>query len=330
MRFPLCLTGKSYTSSLAIIHVPRCVILRKKQPIIDIRKYPINLYRVLQVAAIAVFLGRAWQHLFLDAPFRTLFWEERWMKWPVENLLGMSWRTYVTSPQTDQFITNWVVATGVLYFLSALACLFVKHWGRVAAVLIWAGAINLMLLAALYCKENFFFTGQFFEYSLQFSAPIIFLSYVRKNGHFSSRAIFWIKLLTALTFTCHGLYAVGFYPRPGQFVVMTMNILHVDEHFAARFLLLAGYMDFVISFLLFFPRRWAIAAALYATFWGFLTTVARVWAFFHWEYWENSLRLWLHESLYRFPHFLIPMFLVWYLASKYDKNDKPAIPLASK
>lgn len=251
------------------------------------------------------------------------------MKWPVENVLGMSWSDYVTSAQTDRFISNLVVAVGVLYLLSALACLFVKRWGKLASVLIWAGTINLVLLAALYCKENFFFAGQFFEYSLQFSAPIIFWFYVRKKGQFRARDLLVVKLLIALTFTSHGLYAVAFYPRPGLFMVMTMNILHVNEQFAARFLLLAGILDFVLSLLLFFPRRWAIAAALYATFWGFMTTIARMWAFFHWEYWENSLRMWTHECLYRFPHFLIPLFLLWYLMLTYHTNRAQKVPPAS-
>ncbi|MCO6487625.1 MAG: hypothetical protein J5I98_04360 [Phaeodactylibacter sp.] len=272
-------------------------------------------FRLVQAAAVSVFLGRAWQHLYWDAPYRALLWDEAWMKPLVEPVLGIGWREYVTSSQTDIFIQSLIAGTGWFYLACALAALFVGRLGRVGRAVLWVGAANLVLLAALYCKEKFFFAGQFFEYTLQWGAPVM-LAVLAKNPDqpWPGRFVLFVKIAIALTFTCHGLYAVGFYPRPGSFLVMTLNILPVNETGAVHFLNTAGALDFLLSLALFLPGRWPRAALAYAAFWGLATSVARVWAHFHWEFWDNVLIQWLHESVMRFPHFLVPLALLLVLS----------------
>ena len=270
-------------------------------------------FLLVQAAAVSVFLARAWQHLYWDAPYRALFWDEAWMKSLVEPTLGITWREYVTSPQTDAFIQHLILASGWLYIACALAAFFINRLGRVGRVLLWLGAINLLFLAALYCKEKFFFIGQFFEYTLQWGAPAM-LAILAKDPDkpWSSRFVLFVKIAIALTFTCHGLYAVGFYPRPGNFLEMVMNILPVNETGAIHFLNTAGALDFLLSLALFLPGRWPLAALVYASFWGLATSIARVWAYFHWAFWDSALKHWLHESVMRFPHFLVPLALLLY------------------
>ena len=270
-------------------------------------------FRLVQAATVSVFLARAWQHLHWDAPYRALFWDEAWMKGLVEPTLGITWRAYVTSPQTDAFIQTLIVGTGWLYLVCALAALFVNRLGRVGRVLLWVGAANLFFLAGLYCKEKFFFIGQFFEYTLQWGTPIM-LAILAKGPEkpWAARFVFFVKIAIALTFTCHGLYAVGFYPRPGNFLEMVMNILPVYETGAIHFLNTAGILDFLLSLALFLPGRWPLGALAYATFWGLATSLARVWAYFHWAYWDSALIQWLHETVMRFPHFLVPLALLIY------------------
>jgi len=271
----------------------------------------INLFRILQLSAITVLLGRAWQHLYWDAPYRTFFWDEGWMKWPVETLLGCSWKDYVTNPQTDLWIQHLIVGTGWFYLLVALAAVFVLRLGKWGRGLLWLASLSLLFLAALYCKEKFFFIGQFFEYTLQFSAPaLLAIVAARPQQSLTPKLILFLKIAIALTFTCHGLYAIGFYPRPGYFVSMTMSILGISDAAAAQFLVVAGVLDFVISIAIFFPPRIARPALVYAIFWGFSTSLARVWAYFYWETWDASLLQWLHETVMRCPHFLGPL-VVW-------------------
>jgi len=178
----------------------------------------------------------------------------------------------------------------------------------------------LILLAALYCKEKFFSAGQFFEYTLQFLTPL-FLIYLSNKEKWSNSFTLIIKVAIAFTFICHGLYAVNYYPLPGNFVEMTINILGVGEESARNFLFAAGILDFICGVLIFFPRKISLIAIAYMIFWGLGTTLARIWANFYWEFPWASLHQWWFESLYRIPHFLIPLFLFIYLY-----KSKPSIP----
>lgn len=272
----------------------------------------LNLDRfwLLQLAAFTVFLGRAWQHLVWDAPYRSLFWEEAWMKPVIEGITNYTWEAYVKSSGVDRFIQGLIQGSGWLYVLAGIAVLLVHRYKKTASIFIFLGSINLIFLAFLYCKEHFFFVAQFFEYTLQWGSPlflIFWLHYPEKRG----KVLFWMKIAIALTFTCHGLYALNIYPRPGYFTEMCMNILGLPEAQAIQFLNLVGILDFALSVLIFLPiRKLQLIGLGYAVFWGFFTSIARIWAYFHIEFWQSSLKQWLHESIYRFPHFLIPLFVL--------------------
>jgi len=66
-------------------------------------KYP-TFFRIVQIATVGVFLGRAYQHLFWDAPFRTLLWDQEWMEGIVKGVLGMQWDDYITNISIDESI----------------------------------------------------------------------------------------------------------------------------------------------------------------------------------------------------------------------------------
>lgn len=271
-------------------------------------------YRILQWATVGVFLGRAWQHLYWDAPYRALLWDERWMKGIVTNGLGMRWQDYVTSLEVNAFIQSWITGTGVFYLVCALAAAFLPRLGKLGRWLMYLGAASLVFLAALYCKDKFFFLGQFFEYTLQFGSPVLLALWSARPGYQpSQRMVLGIKIAIALTFTCHGLYAFGYYPRPGHFVYMTMSILSVGNEQAALFLQVAGLLDFVLSIMLFLPGRAPLYAAAYAVFWGLATTLARPWSALITSGWELMWLQWMHEAVMRLPHFLIPLLLTHYL-----------------
>ena len=266
-------------------------------------------FLLVQAATVAVFLGRAWQHLFWDAPFRTLLWDENWMRGTVEWLTNYSWQAYITNNAVDDGIQYFIQAMGCFYAICALVAIGIKKVGREIAWLLIAGSGALLFLAALYCKEKFFSLGQLLEYTLQFSSPL-FLYLLRFRPEIKPKLIPWMKVAIALTFTCHGLYALNFYPRPGNFVQMTIDILGVSEGMAFQFLNVAGVLDFLLAILIFLPRRIAQWALLYAFAWGLATAVARVWANFYLEFPMESLHQWMHEMIMRWPHALIPL-AVW-------------------
>lgn len=282
---------------------------------------PQHLYRL---AALSVLLGRAYQHLFWDAPFRALLWDEVRMRPLVEALFGYSWKDWVSSPSAHAVIQNLITGMGGFYLLAALMVLFAERLPKkvVQSTLLLATGL-LTLLALMYWKEKFFHLGQLFEYSLQIAALPLFL--LSQNGGLPalrSRTPL-IKAAIALTFICHGLYAIGVYPRPGDFVTMLMQGLWLNEEQAITALKTAGLLDFTAALLLFMPEGvslfkrnspWAHrlfrAALWYCIIWGLLTALARVWSHFYLPFWLESLHQWAWQTIVRLPHFFIPLALL--------------------
>lgn len=269
-----------------------------------------RVFILTQIAVVAVFLGRAWQHIYWDAPYRVLLWDEDWMKPIVEGILGWKWEDYVTSLIVDRFIQQFTLGIGGFYIVCAFATIFIHQWKRIARAILWMGSFSLLFLAFLYSKDKFFHLGQLLEYTLQWGSPI-FLIILYQQKQCSVQLFFFIKIAIALTFTCHGLYAIGYYPRPGDFTQMTMSVLHTNEVGAIQFLKIAGLLDFIASGLLFVPGKIGKIALLYCSAWGLATTFVRTLApLLLGSSIENVLLQSMHESLYRFPHFLIPLVAV--------------------
>lgn len=274
---------------------------------------------IIQIAAFCTFAGRAWQHLFQDAPFRTFLWSEKEMSGIVETFFGMNWSEYVRSPETDIWVENIIVGHGWFYVLCAVAVLVIHKVPKISGVLMWLGAAALAVLAFLYYKEKFYNFGQFLEYSLQIMSPILLWFLVKNPEQPQERFIKFVKVLIGITFICHGLYALGYYPRPGHFVQMTISILGVEESGAVQFLNFAGIMDIALAVGIFLPRKVAIPFLIYACIWGFGTSIARVWSEFYLEFWQETLTQNAWKTVVRASHFLVPAaVLFWELKVKPD------------
>lgn len=274
------------------------------------KKLDSRLFFWLQIGVVTLFLGRAWQYLYWDAPYRVLLWDENWMRPIIESIFNLSWESYVTNLKIDQGIQNFIRATGILFLIAAFAAIFIKKWKKVAFVMLWMGAINLAFLAFLLSKDRFFQIPQFFEYSLQWSAPV-FLIFFYKKESLTLRLFLWMKIATALTFICHGIYAIGLgnVQRAFEFTQMTISILHTDESGAILFLKIVGILDLLVGLLLFLPGKISLIAAGYLTFWGGVTTAARIYAHFSPEQFSVLLFQFVHEALYRCVHFIVPAML---------------------
>lgn len=272
-----------------------------------------KLYFYIATSAFCVFLGRATEHLVWDAPFRTLLWDEELLKGLVENVFGVDWFNYVTSPVTDKWINASIMTFGVLYLLAALS-IFVLHkeglLKRIGLKLQIVGSLGLIILAFLYSKEKFMQLGQFLEYSAQFTSPILLWYVITfKERKFP---LLFAKLMIAFTFICHGLYAVGYYPVPGKFIDMTIATLGVSEGVAKDMLLVAGILDFIVAVGIFIPRV-AKPMLVYMVIWGTLTSLARLTGHFHIDFLGNTLLQWLPAVIYRAPHALLPLIILTHL-----------------
>ncbi len=269
-------------------------------------------FRILQIAAVSVFAGRAYQHIFWDAPYREILWDPVYTGWLVEHFTSLSWETYVTHPKGDLMIQGLIRGQGVFYVFCAIVAALIHRLPKWCRWLLMLGAFNLMVLALIYMKDKFYHFGQFFEYSLQFATPV-FLYIALRSQTITDSLIRWMKIAIALTFACHGLYAIGYYPRPESFMTMTQSILGLDATATKWYLNTAGVLDYVVAFGIFLPyRKLVLASLLYASFWGLLTTLARIIGNFYWDFPLESLHQWVFEAVFRFPHFLIPL-AVWVL-----------------
>jgi len=223
-------------------------------------------------------------------------------------LTGWTWREYVTNLAVDQAIQQFIVWTGVFYGLCAVLVIFIQKLPAVSRYILWLGTFSLLFLALVYTKDHFYQIGQFFEYTLQFGAPAFLLVALHTNN-LSARLVLWMKIAIALTFACHGLYAIGYYPRPGYYLEMVIRILGISQDAAKHFLNVAGALDFAVAIGIFLPTKWAKWFLLYAACWGLATSLARVFGNFYWDYPIGSLHQWAHEMTFRLPHFFIPLLL---------------------
>jgi len=270
-------------------------------------------FKLFKISVVLVFLGRAWQFIFWDAPFRTFFWNESLLKPFVETVIGIDWQTYANSPRLDVFIDSSVLAFGILYLLSAIAVILYSKIESIAKYIIILGGVGLLLLAYLLMSDRFYQFSQFFEYSIQFSIPFIFVFYDKRL--IQKHLIIILKLLIAAVFIAHGLYAVGYYPIPGYFLGMVIDILGFTEEGARNFLLIAGILDFIGAFLIFLPKV-ARYALIYLAIWGFLTSFARLIAGFSFDFFWELLHLNLYQTIYRLPHGILPIIVLLKLKNK--------------
>ncbi|WP_034228316.1 hypothetical protein [Aquimarina pacifica] len=276
--------------------------------------------QILKICVFLIFIGRAWQHLFWDAPYRSFFWNESFLKPIIEGFFNTPWQHYATSKRTDYYIQNAIKIKGIIYGMAALSALLLTSktikWLRFPILI---GGVSLVLLSLLLTKEKFYHTAQFFEHSIQFGLPfVLLLSYNKKLS--KERLIIILKIMIALTFFSHGLYAFGFYPVPGKFIDMVIHIFNCTESKAILFLYSAGIIDFVIAALIFIPKIEKYAL-WYAVIWGILTALARTIANFYWEFPLQSIHQNFYQTIFRLPHGLIPL-LVIYIQKLQTINSK--------
>ncbi len=278
---------------------------------------------LLKLTCFCVFIGRAYEHLFWDAPFRSLLWDQKLLSPIVEGVFNTSWRDYVTSSAADSIIQNIMKINGAFYAICAIVSLLIKENSKkIFKVILFTGGVFLFLLALMLTKSKFYHISMFFEHSIQFGAPFVLL-YLFKEKQDVAKLIMPLKVITALAFISHGVYAIGtVYPLPGNFVTMTLNILPITENLAKSLLYIAGILDFVVAILIFIPKI-SRAALIYAAFWGIVTAFARVVNGLTYDMSFLSLHQYLFATMYRIPHGLIP--LVCFMILTYIKRKEPMV-----
>jgi hypothetical protein len=290
---------------------------------------PPRVFALLRWACVALFLGRAWQHLRWDAPYRALFWSQGTMEPLVSGLFGVPWQTYATSPAVAATIGGGIKLLGIFH----LACAFAawrcqspafpfsptpssssapapRRWPH---ALLIAGSLALTFLAYCAYRDRLHRIGEFVEHASQFSLPLV-LALAARGVLTTPRLILVLRVAVACTFAGHGLYAVGFYPTPGEWITLTMAATGLSEPASFTFLRLAGLLDFVVAAAVLLPWiRLHRPTLAYAAAWGLLTALARPAAFVRWDNLADSSAQWLHEAVLRLPHAALPLAALWLL-----------------
>lgn len=264
-----------------------------------------------------IFISRGYQHLFWDAPYRAFLWDQELLEPVIKNLFNTEWREYVTNLTIDAYIQKVKLINGMFLVICAFACLFIsKSANKVLKFIIYLGGINLVLLSLLLTKEKFYHLAMFFEHAIQFSCPFLLLYSLTKTDKKFTRLL---EICTAITFICHGIYAVGIvYPVPANFTTMTLNILPISETTAKHFLVLMGILDFVAAALIFFrtTRKYAL---IYIIVWGILTALARIVSGLTYDFSLSIFHQYLYLTIFRLPHGLLPLILY---VNSYSKSLK--------
>jgi len=268
-----------------------------------------HLITGLKICAFLIFIGRAYQYLFFDAPFRALLWDQSLLHNIVEGVFNTPWKDYVTNLSVDQWIQRSIKINGVLFGIAAFASLLInKRNVKLLRPIIYTGGIFLIILSFLTMKDMFFHSAQFFEHALQIGIPFLLVFAIAEKFNFN-KLIFSLKILIAITFVSHGLYALGYYPIPGYFIDMTIGSLNVTEDTAVGILKFAGIMDMILAIFIFVPKV-AKYFLIYAMLWGLLTAMARIVSFFNWESIASSIHQTLFLVIYRLPHGLAPLLIL--------------------
>lgn len=272
----------------------------------------------LKFIVFSILISRAYQHIFWDVPYRTVFWCEPYFRNIVENTFKTPWEKYV-SPEVD-IVFKKIIKTIGLYFLSISILIWFITKENINKLKYFILPLFIWQFFILYCvtKESFFHIGMFLEHAIQVGAPFILYFYFK--GIEAKKIILYSKLLIGLTFFCHGLYAFGYYPVPGGFVDMTLNITHITEEQARTFLKIIGFIDFIIFPMLFWKKA-TYLALYYCIIWGILTALARIIANWQPAFYLDILHQYTFETTIRLCHGLFPLF-IYFLIKKEKISTK--------
>jgi uncharacterized membrane protein YphA (DoxX/SURF4 family) len=260
----------------------------------------------LRIATTCLFLGRGYLYLSGFTPLSAFFWRQNWLEAPLLQLFNLPWEAYAAN--SEPFIVQVQQLMGALFLLSALATWRCGERKRVwANGIVIAGILCLLPYWLLRWFDSNLQVGMFFEHFLQWGTPLLLLLYFRVNLRAWKRLV-W--LFVSLTFIGHGLYALGWgVPLDHNFVNMTQRLLGLDVSTARLFLRCVGLIDLLLPALLLLPFA-RIPAVLYATVWGILTALARIFA--HWTAAEKyyGMHPWFAEAVVRLPHGIVPLALL--------------------
>ena len=197
-----------------------------------------HIVSLLRFAAFFLFFGRGWQHLAYQGPYGTLFTAKYFFGGLCSWILGIPHGELMSDPNFEKYLDWFNDGLSILFFLAALSVLFInkkKSWFK---RFVKIGGYLLLFTAFGYFVEKKFVLAQFLEYTAQFATPYLLLMAVKYK--MKSWFLFVAKWSIAITFVCHGLYAIEIYPIPADFINMVINFTGMTNDEAKLILKLWG------------------------------------------------------------------------------------------
>jgi len=276
---------------------------------------------VLRYTAVLLLVGRAYEHIRWIGPYRDFFYNPiGFGKWYAD-LIGRDLVDIYKDPFYEQLISSISIGVGLVFFGAAVVILWYEKLFKWRWLIYAATAFLLTTYLGYFMAKHFQMWGMLLEHTAQLMMPLLFLWYVKNEQNKFLTIATWS---IALTFYCHGLFAIGYYPQPGKFVDMFIASTGWSEDFIRVLLQVVGWLDIVMAILIVLPflpktsswmdnryvRSAFLASMFYGIVWGGLTTLARLYAtyqkgmFWHWadQYW--------FEFLVRLPHFILPLVIL--------------------
>ena len=280
-----------------------------------------GLLNILKFACIAFFIGRGWEHFMFNPPYRVFLWSEDLLGFLINNFTPLTWQEYVANSFINTLVDRLIQLIGVFYLFMATITFFIKPWHKRLFKYYVFSSLMMSFLAFTLFVDKGFRIGQLIEQSSQIIIPILFAG-LYLNKFKITDVLNVVKIAIAFTFIGHGLFAVGFYPVPGNFVDMCISFFGFTEPEAFMFLRTIGIIDLSCALFLFVPKL-EIIALIFMSFWGCATASARLFSNFDMSLIEMSVSQWWFELVYRLPHGLIPItLLLFYLQKRNTSNNK--------
>lgn len=259
----------------------------------------------LRLAAFLCLAGWTWVHFYWEGPYGILLWHDS--TYELAMRLGFNWDEFVGTGADDGLVQKWIARIWWLYLVATILTLTVGRRSRFQMVaLVGASGLLVVLSYAKYVAAQQQ-PPMFIEHGGQMLIPILLVMALALGPrHRVTVGTALIALI--MTFAGHGCYALGLWPTPATFYAMIAVILDVDYDTSTVILRTAGVLDLLVCVGIFIPRL-RRASVMYAAIWGFLTAAARPVAGMSWSlnYWGADQ--FLHETVLRAPHFLIPLYL---------------------
>lgn len=267
------------------------------------------LLLILRISAFCCFAGWTWVHFYWEGPYGQLLWQDG--VYGLAEKFGVSWETFVGTGADDGLVQKWIGRIWWLYLACCVLTLTVREKSRLMMAGLIGGSGLLTILVYAKYLAVLRQLPMLIEHGGQILCPVL-LVMALSLGVRHRLTVGTAMLACVMIFAGHGAYALGvFWPTPANFFGMTTEILSVDYEAARTFLRVAGMLDFLVCIGLFIPFLRG-PSALYAAAWGLLTALARPVAGM-----STGLNYWgadqfLHETVLRAPHVMIPLYLFFY------------------